>query len=116
MIVRMFSDLKRHNLGPDLAEDFHLADNQSNQEFITAKLWGVADTAPYLHDGRALTLREAIVLHGGEAKTARDAFLGLSTNEQNQVLRFLLTLRNPKTPNEDVLADRPGQSLRWLTK
>jgi hypothetical protein len=107
IIVRMFSDLKRHNLGPDLTEDFHLADNQRNQEFITAKLWGVADTAPYLHDGRALTLRQAVILHGGEAKAVRDAFLGLSIDEQNQLLIFLLTLRNPKTPNQDVLSDRP---------
>jgi hypothetical protein len=114
IIVRMFSDLKRHNLGPGLAEDFHLADNQRNQDFITAKLWGVADTAPYLHDGRALTLREAIILHGGEAKAARDAFLGLSTNQQNQLLLFLLTLRNPKTPNKDVVANRPAQSLHSL--
>jgi Di-haem oxidoreductase, putative peroxidase len=105
IIVRMFSDLKRHDLGPALAENFHLAGNQRNQEFITAKLWGVADSAPYLHDGRALTLKEAIILHGGEAKAARDAFLGLGINEQNQLLLFLLTLRNPKTPNEDVLSD-----------
>ena len=103
IIVRMFSDLKRHNLGPGLAEDFHLADNQRNQEFITAKLWGAADTAPYLHDGRALTLREAIILHGGDAKTARDAFLRLGIEEQNRLLLFLLTLRNPTTPNQDVL-------------
>jgi hypothetical protein len=116
IIVRMFSDLKRHNLGPGLAEDFHLAGDQRNQEFITAKLWGVADSAPYLHDGRALTLRDAIILHGGEAKAVRDAFLRLSINEQNQLLLFLLTLRNPKTPNQDVLSDRPVQGLSWLIK
>jgi hypothetical protein len=105
MLVQMFSDLKRHNMGPELAEDFQLADSQRNHEFITAKLWGVADTAPYLHDGRALTLEEAIVLHGGEARAARDAFLRLNSNEKNQLLLFLRTLRNPEAPNQDVLSN-----------
>jgi hypothetical protein len=104
MLIRMFSDLKRHNMGPDLAEDFHRADDQRNHEFITAKLWGVADSAPYLHDGRALTLEEAIILHGGEARTARDTFLKLDNNEKSQLVLFLLTLRNPETPNQDVLS------------
>jgi CxxC motif-containing protein (DUF1111 family) len=98
MLVRMFSDLKRHDMGPELAEDFQLADSQRNHEFITAKLWGVADTAPYLHDGRALTLEEAIVLHGGEAEAARDAFLRLNSKEKNELLLFLRTLRNPRGP------------------
>ncbi len=104
MLIRMFSDLKRHNMGPDLAEDFHLTDTKRNHEFITAKLWGVADSAPYLHDGRALTLKEAIILHDGEARTASDAFLNLSSNEKIQLLSFLRTLRNPATPNQDVLS------------
>jgi len=104
MVIQMFSDLKRHNLGPVLAEEFHLADTKENHEFITAKLWGVADSAPYLHDGRALTLKDAIILHGGEASAARDAFLDLSVDEKKNLLLFLLTLRNPKTPNQDVLS------------
>jgi hypothetical protein len=104
MLVRMFSDLKRHDMGPDLAEDFDLASSQENREFMTAKLWGVADTAPYLHDGRALTLEDAIRLHGGEAKEARDAFLSLNDNDKSHLVLFLLSLRNPQTPNQDVLA------------
>jgi CxxC motif-containing protein (DUF1111 family) len=99
----MFSDLKRHDMGDELAEEFHGASPRQNREFITAKLWGVADTAPYLHDGRALTLNEAILLHGGEATAARDAYLGLDDRKKNQVLRFLRTLRNPVSPNADVL-------------
>jgi len=76
--VRLFSDLKRHDMGPDLAESFQGATLDQNREFITAKLWGVADTAPYLHDGRAQTLGEAIDLHDGEALDARDSFTNLS--------------------------------------
>ncbi len=103
VIVRLFSDLKRHDMGPALAENLAGATAQQNREFITAKLWGVADTAPYLHDGRALTLNEAIMLHGGEAQVARDNYAGLSASQKNQLLAFLRTLRNPLAPNADVL-------------
>ncbi len=103
LMVRLFSDLKRHDMGPELAESFHDATDQQNREFITAKLWGVADTAPYLHDGRALTLNDAILLHGGEAATVRDTYAALSTWQKNQIIAFLRTLRNPVSPNADVL-------------
>jgi CxxC motif-containing protein (DUF1111 family) len=105
LLLRIGSDFKRHDMGSDLVEDFHLADEKQNREFITARLWGVADTAPYLHDGRALTLNEAIAMHGGEAESARDAYLALSPNAKNQLLSFLGTLRNPREPNKDVLWD-----------
>ncbi|MCZ6912403.1 MAG: hypothetical protein O7F72_06315 [Proteobacteria bacterium] len=101
--VPMFSDLKRHDMGDGLAENFVAASGQKNREYITAKLWGVADTAPYLHDGRALTLEEAIALHGGEAVSARDQFLGLSVGQQAELIAFLKTLRNPSRPNADIV-------------
>ncbi len=97
--VPMFSDLKRHDMGPDLAEDFGLATEQQNREFITAKLWGVVDSGPWLHDGRALTISDAILLHGGEAQSARDAFEDLTDAERIAVLDFLRTLQTPK-PNQ----------------
>ena len=103
IVVELFSDLKRHDMGPGLAESFHRAGDKRNAEFITAKLWGVADTAPYLHDGRALTLFEAIDLHGGDAREARDQFTNLSTEDQAELIVFLKTLRNPRYPNSDVI-------------
>jgi hypothetical protein len=101
--VPLFSDLKRHDMGDGLAESFHGASEQQNREFITAKLWGVADTAPYLHDGRALTLNEAILAHDGQGAGARAAYSVLSFEKKNQVLAFLKTLRNPISPNQDVI-------------
>ena len=86
-------------MGDALAEDFHGATAQQNRQFITAKLWGVADTAPYLHDGRALTLNASIVLHGGEAADARSAYQALTIEHKNQILAFLKTLRNPAVAN-----------------
>lgn len=103
LIVPMFSDLKRHSMGSGLAESFHDVDEARNSEFITAKLWGVADTAPYLHDGRAMTIEEAILLHGGEAEGERDNFAGLSEADRTALLSFLGTLRTPRNPNADVI-------------
>ena len=91
--VPMFSDLKRHDMGPGLAES---NGGELESQFITARLWGVADTAPYLHDGRATTLTDAILAHGGEAQAARDNFDGLSNNQKRRVLKFLRTLRTPR--------------------
>jgi hypothetical protein len=103
IVVPMFSDLKRHDMGEGLEESFFGATDEQNREFITAKLWGVADTAPYLHDGRALTLTEAILAHGGEAQSVRDEFASMSERDRRLILKFLETLRNPNEPNSDVL-------------
>ncbi len=98
--VPLFSDLKRHDMGPELAESFGDA---LDAQFITARLWGIADTAPYLHDGRALTLTEAIQMHGGEGQAASDAFGALSPDQVVDLLAFLDTLKTPKNPNKELL-------------
>ncbi len=95
--VALFADLKRHDMGPGLMES---TGGLLDREFTTARLWGIADTAPYLHDGRAFTLCEAILAHGGEAQNARNAFVGLSNSARNALLDFLRTLRTPLNPNQ----------------
>ena len=101
LVVPLFADLKRHDMGPGLAESFG---EELAAQFTTARLWGVADTAPYLHDGRALTLTEAITLHGGEAQEARDAFIQtLDDEEKADLLAFLRSLRTPRA--DDVAPD-----------
>lgn len=73
---------------------------------MTARLWGVADTAPYLHDGRALTLEDAIMMHdspGCEAAIAGQNFKALTADDQLNLIKFLNTLRTPKYPNSDVV-------------
>ncbi len=97
--VPLFADLKRHDLGPGLSESFG---SDLDSFFTTARLWGVADTAPYLHDGRALTLGAAIRAHGGEAEESRDAFVALSNEEKADLLRFLRTLRTPRNVGRDL--------------
>lgn len=106
LVIPLFSDLKRHDMGDGLAESFQGADAKVNREFITARLWGVADSAPYLHDGRALSLEEAIGWHAGEAEEVRAAYDALSQDAKNALLAFLNTLRLPQQPNQDVLSQR----------
>ncbi|MCI0361239.1 MAG: hypothetical protein L0211_22385 [Planctomycetaceae bacterium] len=65
------------------------------QEWRTPPLWGVADSAPYLHDGRAATLVEAIALHGGEAEQCTQRFLALPVADRLAMLEFLSCLRAP---------------------
>ncbi len=101
--VPLFSDLKRHDMGPNLAES---SGSQLDRQFITARLWGVADTAPYLHDGRAHTLEEAVLMHGGEAQAACDAFDKLPDDARQQLVAFLMTLRTPVAPADDLMPPR----------
>lgn len=65
------------------------------REWRTPPLWGVADSAPYLHDGRAPDLKTAVLLHDGQARNARKRFEKMPASEQAALLEFLRTLRAP---------------------
>lgn len=93
----LYSDLKRHDLGEAMAEadDEVLPDGAgavSGSVWLTRPLWGLAETAPYMADGRAPTVHDAIVLHGGEAAGMRDAYLALRPEEQAALRVFLMSL------------------------
>jgi CxxC motif-containing protein (DUF1111 family) len=64
-------------------------------EWRTPPLWGVADSAPYLHDGRAATLHDAIKLHAGQAQKSATRFSELPAGQQEELIAFLNTLRAP---------------------
>jgi hypothetical protein len=121
-LVRLYGDLKRHRMGRQLADpagpqvvfDSTLAGLQIDGQvqvvppdvFLTAELWGVGSTGLWLHDDRAGTLREAILLHGedtppppgdpgrSEAQESRDAFAKLGNDDQAAVVTFLKSLVN----------------------
>lgn len=90
-IVRLYSDLKWHDMGSGLAEGIDEAGNGASV-FITKPLWGVGSTAPYLHDGRAPTLTAAILAHGGEALASRNSFAAMSSADQANLVEFLKNL------------------------
>jgi mono/diheme cytochrome c family protein len=89
--VHLFSDLRRHDMGERLTSGYKQG-HLSKSTFLTRPLWGLADTAPYLHDGRAPTVPDAIVWHGGDAQPVRDLYLGLEDDEQKSLQVFLLSL------------------------
>lgn len=84
------------------------------REWRTPPLWGVADTGPYLHDGRAETLEDAILWHGGEAQWSRDDFAKRSRPEKDLVIAFLSSLRAPASSKEGNL--RPHQASPVLNQ
>ena len=95
--IHPFSDLLIHDMGPGLADnrnDF-LA---GGQEWRTAPLWGIGLTKAvsgfefYLHDGRARSLEEAILWHGGEAARAQSTFRELTETRRNQLIIFLKSI------------------------
>ena len=61
----------------------------TENEFRTQPLWGVSLHGPWLHDGSAGSLEEAILLHRGEAEDIRNDFNDLTTSEKQAILRFL---------------------------
>ncbi len=92
-----YTDLLLHDLGPDLA-DQRPEFQADGREWRTPPLWGlglvatVLPGASYLHDGRARTVAEAILWHGGEAEAARERFRTAPAAERAELLRFLSAL------------------------
>jgi CxxC motif-containing protein (DUF1111 family) len=78
-------------------------DEPRPEEWKTPPLWGVADSAPYLHDGSAPTLKEAIMRHRGDAKMVSEKYKSLTQADQAAVIAFLGTLKAP--PDAPKLQD-----------
>ncbi|MCB9679348.1 MAG: hypothetical protein H6737_29860 [Alphaproteobacteria bacterium] len=87
----VYSDLLLHDMGPELADGLQQKD-ATGSEFRTQPLWGVAAVGPYLHDGRAKTLHQAIEMHGGEGSASRDRYLAMGEGRQADLREFLLSL------------------------
>ena len=88
--VSLYSDLLLHDMGA--LGDGIVQGDAGAREMRTAPLWGARFSAPYLHDGRAATLDQAIRLHDGEARRARDRYVGLAPAARQQLLDFLGSL------------------------
>jgi CxxC motif-containing protein (DUF1111 family) len=88
LTARLYSDLLLHNMGPGLADGFEQG-SAAGAEFRTAPLWRVSDRVHFLHDGRATTIVDAILLHGGQASDAAALFNALSPADRQALLAFL---------------------------
>src|SRR5690554_658261 len=96
-IIWPYTDLLLHDMGPALA-DGRSEFLASGSEWRTAPLWGtglvqvVNPQAGFLHDGRARTLEEAILWHGGEAAPAVALYTGFSAEDRQALIDFLTSL------------------------
>ena len=96
-VIYPYTDLLLHDMGEGLAD--HRPDGMATgAEWRTPPLWGIGlvETVNghtfFLHDGRARSLEEAILWHGGEAEESRDNFMGLTLEERNALIKFLGSL------------------------
>jgi hypothetical protein len=90
LVKNIFTDFKRHDLGPNFYE--RNWDGSLQKEFLTRPLWGVGSKVSFGHDGRSINLTEVILRHAGEAQAARDAFAELEADKRRAVLEFLSSL------------------------
>lgn len=96
--IRPYTDLLLHDMGPGL-DDGYTEGSALSSEWRTPALWGlglspVSQGGSYflMHDGRARSIAEAILLHGGEASASRTAFQNLSDADRRALIRFLESL------------------------
>lgn len=96
-IIHPYTDLLLHDMGEGLADgrpDFEA----TGREWRTPPLWGIGLSqtvlpySGYLHDGRARSLEEAILWHGGEAENSKEAFRNMTREERNALIKFLRSL------------------------
>ncbi len=96
-LIWPYTDLLLHDMGEGLAD--HRPEGLADgREWRTAPLWGIGLTedvnghSQFLHDGRARSLTEAILWHGGEAQAARDRFAAMTAGERTALIAFLSSL------------------------
>lgn len=96
-LIHPYTDMLLHDLGDELADnrpDFRA----TGKEWRTAPLWGIGLTQRvnghnnYLHDGRARSLMEAIMWHGGEATQSREMVKAMNAADRNRLLKFIESL------------------------
>lgn len=128
VVVELFGDLKRHAMGSRLAESVNEIagddvtpiplsprNRHTPDTFLTENLWGVGSTAPYMHDGRATTLVEAILEHASadndtasEARASRAAYRATPDGDKRALIAFLENLVLFKVEEEEEGAVEPA--------
>jgi di-heme oxidoreductase (putative peroxidase) len=90
LVQSIFTDFKRHDLGPNFYERNY--DGSTQKQFMTRALWGIGSKSSFGHDGRSISLDEVILRHGGEAQPSRDAYANLGRPDSDALQKFLQSL------------------------
>ncbi|EAS49605.1 hypothetical protein SI859A1_00258 [Aurantimonas manganoxydans SI85-9A1] len=97
VLVPLFGDLKRHRIADtrtaDLGNETLAQRFVERDVFMTAELWGLADTAPYGHRGDMTTLDEVIRAHGGAASESAAGYKDVTEADRSALIAWLKTLR-----------------------
>ena len=86
--VQLYSDLLLHDMGSALGDGMIQGSAKGN-EWRTMPLWKVSERTKFLHDGRALSMTDAISAHGGQAQASRNTFFNMDGNSRQSLLAFL---------------------------
>lgn len=96
-LIWPYTDMLLHDMGPGLADNRPEA-RATGTEWRTPPLWGIGLTGQvsghtyFLHDGRARSLLEAVLWHGGEAQAQRDAVVSMPAEDRTALISFLESL------------------------
>ena len=90
VVFHPYSDFLLHDMG-SLGDGIEVGDARG-REFRTAPLWGLSAPSAFLHDGRAPTVKDAVLAHDGQGRRARDRFARASAEDRGALLAFLATL------------------------
>jgi CxxC motif-containing protein (DUF1111 family) len=112
----IYSDLLLHDMGEMLGDSGHSYGSRSSPvtdkdapkegEWRTPPLWGLRDSAPYLHDGRAATITRAIKLHAGEGQNSASRYRELAPRMRQNLDLFLQSLAAPSQPDNGKKAKK----------
>jgi CxxC motif-containing protein (DUF1111 family) len=122
--VPAFTDLKLHDIsaGPNDPNIEPLDQNQppgsaaffaGNAKCLTRKLWGTANSGPFMHHGKFTTMREAVLAHSGEALVSRKAFEALGSYEKDCIIEFLKTLQVLPPSTRSLVVDESTKPRSW---
>jgi Di-haem oxidoreductase, putative peroxidase len=122
--VPAYTDMKLHDItdpnDPGAAEPLDM--NQTvwspkfgagNRRFLTRRLWGVANTPPYFHNGIFTTLRQAVLAHSGEALESRKAFQAAPGYQQDALIEFLKSLQVLPPGTQNLVVDENYHAKTW---
>jgi CxxC motif-containing protein (DUF1111 family) len=122
--VPLYSDLKLHDItsGPDDPNGEPLDMNQptwspklrsGNRRFLTKRLWGDGNQPPYFHNGMCTTMRQAILVHAGEALRERKKFEALSASDRDSLIEFLKSLQVLPPGTRNLIVDQYYRKREW---
>jgi CxxC motif-containing protein (DUF1111 family) len=90
-VIRPYADFLLHQMGPELADGMPQLGSKGG-EWRTTPLWWLSAKKFYLHDGRAKTIEEAILAHGGQSADATQNFKKLKDSEKKDLMAFLKSI------------------------